>query len=254
MTLFQRLEKLFKWTTLCCLLFTLVSYFYKDQLPSPGFYDTFYLDEPVQTPTAAATFTTEVDQQQYIIEPLFDYELTGIVVSYHNADAIRDIWHHDKWKDFINLRDLCVIWGNNVDNGVYLDMSFSNDSWTCWAYWPDRATGERFDKAALSNNHLLVDESSVKEALMSAERGDQIRLKGMLARYHNPGNNFYRGTSTVRTDTGNGACETIYVNEFEVIKKANPRMRSLYDVSKWLTIVAFVGFCIFFTIASPARR
>ena len=33
-------------------------------------------------------------------------------------------------------------------------------------------------------------------------QGDQIRL---------------RGTSTLRNDTGNGACETIYVSEVEVL-------------------------------------
>jgi hypothetical protein len=254
MTLYHRLEKRFKWMTLCCLLATLASYFYKDQLPSPDFYDTFYLQEPEQTPTTETAFTTEVNRQQYTIEPLFDYELNGVVVSYHDADAIRDNWHHDKWKDFINLRDLCVVWGANVDNGVYLDMSFSNDSWTCWAYWPDRATGERFNKTELSNNHLLVDDEWVKKALMSAEPGDQIRLKGMLASYHNPGNNFHRGTSTVRTDTGNGACETIYVNEFEIIKKANAGIRSVYEIVKWLTALSFCGFCFFFAMAPPQKR
>ena len=254
MTQHQRLEKFFKWATLCCLLITLASYYYKDQMPSPGFYETFYLQTPAQNPTSEVAFTTEVNGQQYIIEPLFDYELNGVVVSYHDADVITDNWHHDKWKDFINLRDLCVIWGSNVDTGVYLDMSFSNDSWTCWAYWPDSATGNRFSKSELSNNHLLVDNPLIKKTLMSAEPGDQIRLKGVLASYRNPGNNFYRGTSTVRTDTGNGACETIYVNDFEIIKKANGRIRSLWEVSSWLTGIAFIGFCVFFAIASPAKR
>ena len=254
MTRLYRLERIFKWMTLCSLLIVLVSYFYKDRLPPPDYFDRFYLQDPVQTVTTETVFTTEANQQQYIIEPKFDYELNGVVVSYHDADAMRDIWHHDKWKDFINLRDLCVIWGDNVDNGVYLDMGFSNDSWTCWAYWPDSATAKRFNKTALSNNHLLVDKPLVTEALMSAEPGDQIRLKGMLVSYRNPSNNFYRGTSTVRTDTGNGACETIYVNEFEIIKKANVRIRSLYEISKWLTLFGFVSFCILFAMASPARH
>lgn len=255
MTPIHRLERTFKWISLACALVALVSYFYKDKLPSPGFYDTFYLEEePAQTPTTTAAFTTQVNKQQYIIEPQFDYELNAMVVSYHDADAIRDNWHFEKWKDFINLRDLCVVWGDNIKNGVYLDMEFYNDSWTCWAYWPDRATGERFNHTQLSNNHLLVDNAQIKRTLMSAEPGDQIRLKGMLASYRNPGNNFYRGTSTVRTDTGNGACETIYVNEFEIIKKANTGIRSLYGLSKWLTVLSFTIFCILFATAPPRKR
>ncbi|KPJ95277.1 MAG: hypothetical protein AMJ53_03070 [Gammaproteobacteria bacterium SG8_11] len=254
MTPLQRLEHRFKWIFLCCLFVALVCYFYKDKLPAPAFYDSYYLIDPIQTPTTAAPFTTQVNDQHYFIEPLYDYELNGAVVSYHDADAIRDIWHHDKWLDFINLRDLCVIWGDNVTSGVYLDMDFSNDSWTCWAYWPDRATGQRFNKAQLSNNHLLVNDPAVKQALMSAEPGDQIRLKGMLASYRNPGNNFFRGTSITRSDTGNGACETIYVSEFEIIKKANSRLRAFYDAAKWLTVFAFIGFAVLFAAASPLKH
>ena len=233
---------------------TLGTYFYKDFLPAPTFYDSYYLQEPRQELTTTGSFTTKVNGQQYIIEPKYDYELYGVIVSYHDADALRDIWHHDKWKDFINLRDLCLIWGDNVSSGVYLDMDFSNDSWTCWAYWPDRETGKRFNMTQLSNNHLLVDNAEVKQTLMTAERGDHVRLKGMLATYRNPANNFERGTSTVRTDTGNGACETIYVNEFEIIHRANSSVRLFYQSAKWLTIISFIAFSVMFVVAPVRKR
>lgn len=247
------LENLFKWIFLCGLLTTLICYFYKDHLPAPTHYAPFDLDEPLQTPTTEPAFDTSANDQQYTIEPQFDYELYGIIISYHDADSLLDIWHHDKWKDYLNLRDLCVIWGNNVRNGVYLDMKFSNDSWTCWAYWPDQTTKDRFDMKALSNNHILVDDAAVKKALMSAEPGDYIHFKGVLASYRNPANHFFRGTSTVRTDTGNGACETIYINEFEVINKANSGLRSLYQFAKWLTILALLGY-VFVFFNAPVKQ
>ena len=62
----------------------------------------------------------------------FDYELTGIVVSYSNADGFTNIWHHKRWKDFINVRDICVIWEPNVSFGIYKNLPFSSDTWTCW--------------------------------------------------------------------------------------------------------------------------
>jgi hypothetical protein len=49
---------------------------------------------------------------------------------------------------------------------------------------------------------------------MASEPGDHIRLKGVLAKYANKDSGFNRGTSITREDTGNGACETIYLNEF----------------------------------------
>lgn len=229
------------------------AYFYKDKLPDPSYYDLDQLDEPIQTPASEQTFTLRVNAQEYLVKPEFSYELDGVVVSYHDADDLTDIWHHKRWKDFINLRDLCVIWGGNVESGVYKRMTFSNDNWTCWASWPDAAAGALFKMNALSNNHLLTDDDAVKTALMSAEPGDHVRLKGVLASYSNKASGFQRGTSVIRDDTGNGACETIYLDEFKVIKKANRKLRRLYDLSKWLTLVAGTGFLIMFAIA-PVRN
>jgi hypothetical protein len=208
---------------------------------------------PLQRPTSREPFWVETSGQRYRIEPVFDYALEGVIVSYHNADGISDIWHHDKWLDFINIRDLCVIWGANVSNGVYLDMEFENDSWTCWAHWPDRETGARFHMTQLSNNHLLVDDEYVKRNLMAAQPGDHIRITGQLAAYMNPSNGFQRGTSTRRDDTGNGACETLYVESFEIINKANPRWRMLYRISRWTLGLSLLLFVLLF-FYNPIRR
>jgi hypothetical protein len=54
----------------------------------------------------------------------------------------------------------------------------------------------------------------------------------MLLSYHHPGNGFSRGSSTARTDTVNGAFETVYLREFNVINRANDGMRSLYQLAK----------------------
>ena len=225
---------------------------YKDRMPEPSYYDFEALREPLQEPTAEAIFTTEVNGQNYTITPKFSYQLDGVVVSLHDADQLNDIWHHRHWKDFLNLRDLCVIWGENVQTGVYHRIKFHNDTWTCWASWPDSETGNVFKMNALSNNHLLADKDQVKGALMDAEPGDHIRLRGLLAEYANPGNGFHRGTSTIREDTGNGACETIYVNEFTIINKANRKLRRLYTIVKWLMLGSGIGFLIMLPIA-PVR-
>ena len=246
------LETLFKWLCMVSLLIMGLTYFYKDELPPPNYYDPGYLREPTQQQTLQEPFSTRVGGQEYTIEPKFDYELHGVVVSYNDSGGITDIWHHKRWQDFINLRDLCVIWGKNVETGVYRNMEFHNDSWTCWASWPDSETGSLFAMNALSNNHLLADNENIKAALMASEPGDLIRFKGVLAAYANRANGFNRGTSTTREDTGNGACETVYLDEFEIVKKANPKIRRLYHLAAWLSIISAVGFAVMFVIA-PVR-
>jgi len=225
-----------------------ISAYYKDDLPDPHTYDVSQLTPPRQTPTARAPFALYVNKEHYVITPKFDYELTGMVVSYNDSNGLTDIWHHDIWKDFINVRDVCVIWEPNVSSGVYKNIAFSSDSWTCWAFWPDSATSSTFKFDGLSNNHILTDDNSIKAALQTAEKGDVVHFKGVLADYRNEASSFTRGTSTVRTDTGNGACETVYIDEFKVVKKANSSLRTVYSISKWLAILFFIGFAYMFFI------
>ena len=71
-------------------------------------------------------------------------------------------------------------------------------------------------------------------------RGDQIKIKGYLVDYKVAKDGqtlFTRGTSTTRTDNGNGACETIYVEDVEIIRK-NP-----YDFEEYKKI-AFAVFMV----------
>lgn len=246
------LEKFFKWLFLASAVAMAVLYGYKDRLPEPAYYDRSHLDEPLQFPTELEVFKTQVNGQEYTIAPKYDYELQGVVVSYHNADSFLDIWHYKRWLDFLNERDLCVIWGENVASGVYKAMKFSNDSWTCWASWPDSVTGSQFKMNALSNNHILVDKAEARKVLMESEVGDHIRFKGLLSEYANKANGFKRGTSTSREDTGNGACETVYLTEFAVIKKANPKLRKCYAVAKGVAVLSLLGFLAMFFIA-PVR-
>jgi hypothetical protein len=246
------LARLLGFVFLLSLLVVITTWWRRDALPQPEFYDLGALKSPRQQPTERRPFRVDVGNQRYEIEPLFDYELNGVVVSYHDADSIADIWHHGSWQDYLNVRDLCVIWGDNVRSAVYQEMEFRNDSWTCWAYWPDRQTAARFHMNELSNNHLLADDPYVKKSLMSARPGDQVRFKGMLARYRNPANGFNRGTSVTRDDTGNGACETIYVTDFEIVAPANLGVRSLHVAARWIAGLSLAGFLVAF-VAAPVR-
>ena len=254
MTASSMFESLFKYLFILSACGAGISHFYKDAWPGPDYYDMSLLEPPLQTETDRESFSIEANGLQYTVNPKFDYELYGMVVSYSNADGFTNIWHHKRWKDFINVRDLCVIWGNNVESGVYKNMKFDSDSWTCWAYWPDQATGAAFTMNALSNNHIVTDNDALKATLMQAEPGDLIRLKGVLATYVNHASGYTRGTSTTRNDTGQGACETIYIDEFEIVKKANPGPRKLAKTFNWLTLLSFIGFMVFFLFGSSKPR
>jgi hypothetical protein len=192
--------------------------------------------EPLQEAVVPAPFKTDKNGVTYTIEPSHRYEIHGLVVSKYNTDTWWG-WAHKAWNDHLNVTDLCVVWGTNALSGGYHNLSFSSGQWTCNVETSSEAAWQAFDMTKISNNHLLTDNPQLATKLKNIRIGDQIHLTGHLANYkHFTGNGFARGTSTVRTDTGNGACETIFVSEVNVLRSAPSLWRSLI----WLAAVGML--------------
>jgi len=208
-----------------------VSFFMRNRLPDKGLIHESLLQSPIQTEDGVPEpFEVTRKDVTYTVTPLFSYELWGMIVSYHDSASFIDV-SHKLWNDYINVKDVCVIWGKNVETGVYERMTFRNRDFTCFYRYPDRETGELFTENCLSNNHLLPADPFVAAAVRKARKGDQVRFKGWLVSYGQKGAPYARGSSTVRTDRGNGACEVVYVTEFEILREANAAWRALYKLS-----------------------
>lgn len=242
------IKQLFLLLFLASLGLAIWSHWKKDQFPPPQFYDLERLVEPRQTRTLTEPFEIEAEGIRYHIDPKFDYELDGVVVSLHDSDVFWDIYHTKDWKDFINIRDLCVVWGENVARDVFRAMRYENSTWTCWISTDDPQAARDFAWNQLSNNHLLSHVGFVQKAIKSAEIGDQIHLRGQLAGYSHDGG-FQRGTSLTRDDTGNGACETIHVDDFQITRKANAGWRLVYRLAVGATLVGLLGLTWVFLFA-----
>lgn len=214
-----------------------VAWWQREALPPPETLDAALLAEPVQHPVGAPAFRTAVGGITYTVRPLYTYDLAGLVVSKHDADTWWD-WIHKAWKDNLNVTDLCVIWGANAKSGVYRELDFSNGEFVCNVRTSSTAVWNAFDMTALSNNHLLTDDPAIARTLKRMRVGDQVHFRGYLAEYsHNAGFPFVRGTSTTRTDTGNGACETIYATDAEILHAGNRGWR----IAFWAAAAALVA-------------
>ncbi len=204
--------------------------------------------EPLQTGTATPPFSVSVNKVDYRIKPLFDYDISGLVVSKHDADTWWD-WIHKAWNDELNAVDLCVIWGVNAADGAYRKMSFSSGQFVCYFQTSSAEAAQPKYFRALSNNHLLTDEPHIARQLRNVRVGDQIRIRGQLAEYsHDAGFAFMRGSSISRDDTGNGACETIFVRDISVLRGADAWPRWLFRLGL-LGVLLSVGLWI----AAPQR-
>jgi len=173
------------------------------------------LKPPLQRAVNIQPFTVSNNGTDYRIEPRYRYDLRGLVVSYAHHNGNYSL--HRLWNDHINVADVCVVWSENTNASDLNRIKFWNGKFTCNFETGDTGVWKRFRQDQVSNNHLLTVDSLIRKKIKQLRIGDQIRIRGWLVNYSND-TGFSRGTSTTRDDTGNGACETIYLKDFEILR------------------------------------
>ncbi len=191
--------------------------------------------EPLQVKTDKPSFSVNVNKINYEIQPMYEYELYGLVVSYELHDGKYNL--HKRWNDHLNIADYCVVWDKSAFTKHLSKFKFWNGQFTCNFGTKDQQAWNSFDAAQLSNNHLISDDEYIRKKLRKIRIGDQIRIVGWLASYENKATGGTRSTSTTREDQGNGACETIYVNEIRILQHYS----SIWRYIMYLLLVIFIG-------------
>lgn len=215
----------------------ILSFWNRNALPDNIDYVPGIQAEPAQTPTREAPFDAKLNDVVYHVEPEYSYDITGMIVSFrHHENNSR---MHRLANDHLNMLDVCVVWGDNATNAQLQKLNFWNGIFTCNVETRDQAAWDSFNMEQLSNNHLISDDPEIRDQVKKIKVGDQIRVQGYLAGYSSPGVS-KRGTSTTRTDTGNGACETIYVEKFSVVESAFSGWRASMYISLGILLFSLV--------------
>ena len=116
---------------LSSLLLLVVSFWNRNELPIHSEIHPDLASKPIQMPVQRSEFPVNVDGNDYFIQPLYDYEIYGMVVSYrlHNGDT----GAHLRWGDYLNVADYCVVWSESAFEKNLSELEFWNQEWTC--YW-----------------------------------------------------------------------------------------------------------------------
>ena len=184
------------------------------QLPELGEILPELLQEPAQRAVSAPAFAFEYRGAAYDVKPVASYELYGLVVTHNDTTGLGDLTHDE---NSVDTKDLCLIWGPNLERDDYRRITFESTATWCHVSW--RSDDIQFDGQAIANNHLVTDDDALREALDRVHVGDQVRFSGMLVNYRDQRYpEFWRNSSTTRTDTGGGACEVVYFDELEVLR------------------------------------
>jgi hypothetical protein len=211
-----------------------VAFFNRNDLPGAIDFHPLLNDEPRQRAIEKPPMVVPYAGVDYRVEPLHSYELTGLVVSYRQHDG-EDSMH--RWSnDHLNVADVCVVWSDTAFAPTLRELDFWNGVFTCNVQTRDSVAWANFKMDQLSNNHLISADPFIRDRVADVRVGDQIRIKGQLARYGAVGGGL-RGTSTTRDDTGDGACETILVEEFEIVVPGSSGWRA----TMWISLAVFVA-------------
>ena len=145
--------------------------------------------------------------EQYNLSAVADYDITARVLGLRR--------YHDDKRDLVPY-DLAVGWGRMSDQAV-LDrltlgqsMRFFFYSWTGEEPLPQNEI-----ICSASNMHLIPKDKTIREKISDLKSGMVVRLKGQLCQASRGA--FHWNSSMTRDDTGNGACELMWVDSLEVL-------------------------------------
>jgi hypothetical protein len=214
-----------------CVIGALYLSFREVALPETSRIDrTLTEGEPLQEPSDRPAFTARIEGYTYTLVPRATYAISGLVVSQHRGDARFNLDHKT---DPGNIRDVCVV--------------------TCSFSWSGDLT-PAFKPETASNNHLLPADPSIAEQIGAIRVGDQIRMTGLLVDYtvtQGGREIFTRRTSLTRGDTGNGACEILYVTGLSVVARGNHLPADAGRYAWYASLAALVALGIVWFVRPP---
>lgn len=226
-----------------------IAAFRKGTLPGVDEIDPGLLAEPVQGPTTRGSFSFEYRGAAYDVEPVAEYEIRGLVVAHNDPSSIGDVYHDSS---SVDTRDVGMIWGDNLRTDDFRKCEYRSGSWTCYVEWP---AGVKFHLDSMSNTHLVTDDDELRGKVGRIRVGDQVRLTGLLVNYRGGRQaNSWRRSSTVRQDTGNGACEVMFLEEIEFLDRGTPAWFLLYELAWWLAPAILAAKGVLWAIGYRARR
>ncbi len=167
----------------------------------------YYYKTPVQKLGSKKAFKFKDD---YEILPLAIFDITARVLS-------TERYWLDKEAKLAPV-DLALGWGPMSDEKVLDELKISQRN--RWLHWSSKklpiSQKEIMHNAA--NMHLIPANDEIYSKIKDTKAGNLVHFKGFLIKITDE-DGWWWQSSLSRTDTGDGACEIVYVDEFEIIEK-----------------------------------
>jgi hypothetical protein len=162
-------------------------------------------DDPLQTDFESPQ--PPIAFRDATLHPLAKFSLTARVLS-------RENYHFDAESD-LSPTDLAFGWGRMSDTAVLQHIKIGQGD--RFYYWSTRQfpIPQREIETHSANMHMLPANALVAYELKRVRVGDVVTLDGLLVEADKQGGWRWRSSMT-RNDTGDGACEVVYVEDLSI--------------------------------------
>jgi len=172
---------------------------YPDQIP-----------EPVQRQLSAPeTIEFEGKNGPVTLELLAEYEITAVVKGRKNytSDASASV----------SPVDLALAWGNLNQRAIDDTIDYTQSGrWYYYRLSPNAPVSVYDVQIQSANTHLIPKDEDILKQIKKIDKHDLIRLEGYLVSVTFDPQLPEWSSSLTRTDSGNRACEILYVTEVEI--------------------------------------
>ena len=143
----------------------------------------------------------------YTVSALASFSMKARVLS-------TERYHFDKESD-LAPEDVAFGWGQMSDSRILDQMDIGQSGrwyhWSCEEFPISRGNIETHS----ANMHLIPADAIVRHTILSLRRGQVVSLEGYLVRVDSS-DGWHWISSLTRDDTGDGACEVVYVQRLSV--------------------------------------
>jgi hypothetical protein len=148
------------------------------------------------------------DHGEFTVTPLAEFRLTARVLSRRNYSLGREAK--------LCPVDLALGWGPMSDENVLSCVSISQfDRYYMWSLRDMSVPRVQVERNS-ANMHMIPSTPDIKKRLRSLRKGTLIECRGYLVEVTAPDGWHWRSSLT-RNDTGQGACEVVWVDELKVL-------------------------------------
>jgi hypothetical protein len=167
--------------------------------------------DPVQMEDTTTTLPPlQIRGSRFYLDVKAQYKLSGILVGRH-------LYPRGLMKD-LSPYDYAVAWGQVIEWLPHIRFSQAN-RYCFFKYKIPSPVNKAYLETHMSNNHMIPSTPNLRHALRTAKKHVPVQIEGYLVNVQAQLRRGRTGTwnsSLKREDTGNGACEIIYVTRLQI--------------------------------------